>query len=89
MASIFLCRRWVVTPLLIRGKERSSYLANPVGNQPLYPGAVGGMQLDFTIEELFYSLGLAPAQVALRALYTHDLTAAGYMEAALGAFMCF
>jgi hypothetical protein len=89
MASIFLCLRWVVTPLLIRGKECSSYLTNPVGNQSFYSGPVNGMQLDFTIEELLYALGLAPAQVALRAFNPHNLSAAGNMEAAFRAFMCF
>ena len=70
-------------------KSRFSYLANPVGNQSLYSGPVSGMQLYFTVEELFYPLGLAPAQVALGAFNPHNLSAAGNMEAAFRAFMCF
>lgn len=89
MASIFLCRWWVVTPLLTRGKEQPSYLANPVGNKPSNPGSVSGMQFNFFIEKLLYPLGLAPAQMALWAFSTHDFAAAGNMEATFCAFMRF
>lgn len=89
MASIFLCRRWVVTPLFTRGKERPSYLANPVGNQSFYSGSVGGMQLNFAIKEPLHPLGLTPSQVALRTFNPHNFTAAGNMEATFSAFMRF
>jgi hypothetical protein len=89
MESIFLCRRWVVTPLFTLGKEQSSYLANPVGNQSFYSGSVSGMKLNFAIEKLLDPLGLASSQVAFRAFDPHDFTAAGNMEATFRAFMGF
>jgi hypothetical protein len=89
MASIFLCRRWVVTPLFTLGKEQSSYLTNPVGNQSFNSGSVSGVQLNFAVEELLDPLGFAPSQVAFRAFDPHDFTAAGNMEATFRAFMRF
>jgi hypothetical protein len=89
MASIFLCRRWVVTPLFTLGKEQPSYLVNPVGNQSFNSGSVSGMQLNFAVEELLDPLGFVSSQMAFRAFDPHDFTVAGNMKAAFRAFMGF
>jgi hypothetical protein len=60
-----------------------------VGNQSFNSDSVSGMQLDFAVEKSFYPLGLASAQVTFRAFSAHNLSAAGDMEAAFRAFMCF
>jgi hypothetical protein len=67
----------------------SPYLLHTVGQKPLNPLSVNGVQRYGVVEETPYPLRLTAAEMALAALDSHNFAAARDVEAALSSLMGF
>ena len=86
IASSFLCRRWVVTPLFTRGKV-SLLLFHSIGDKSFYPDSIAGAYGDHLIVQALNPLGLSATKMTLTPLGSQQLTSTGDVEATFGSFM--
>jgi len=69
--------------------NNSSYLANSIGYQPLYPDSVSRTKGNFLIKKAFHPLGFTAAQVAFATFGPQNFAPTSNMEATFCPFMRF